>query len=279
MSEEISIGLLLGSAQPPCWFVQSLEQIEQDTSGSIEKIFVAKSSSIDVEKDLQFYIEDIREKGCWAPVAIGQKIARKIVGPIPELQSKPISEAMLNSDRGIEYFNPVPESRFRLSIPSTVVESLATTDVVLHWGVGILEGDILYAPKFGVWGIHHGNIRRYRGGPPGFWEFVHGVEHTAVTLQQYTEELDAGAIVAEREIDISDARNWRAIRRKQCQVTPPVITKGIRSVVDGTLEITSPDELGPVYRPSNRDCGVTIRYLAKTITSWLMKAKNEILYR
>lgn len=272
MSEEISIGLLLGSAQPPCWFVQSIEQIEQETEGTIEEIFVAKSSSADVDKDLQFYIEDVREKGCWAPVAIGQKIARKIIGPVPELQPKPIPTAILGGDRDIKSFEPVTESKFRLSIPSQIVDSLATTDVVLHWGIGILDGDILHAPTFGVWGIHHGDIRKYRGGPPGFWEFMHGVEQTAVTLQQFTEDLDAGGIVAEQEIDISGAHNWRAIRRKQCQATPPVIAEGVRAVVDGTLKTTSPGELGPVYRPSNRGCGVTAHYLAKTLTGWIKKA-------
>lgn len=68
-------------------------------------------------------------------------------------------------------------------------------DFILRFGFGIIRGDILDAARYGVWSYHHGDERRYRGGPPCFWEIFHGDAKTGTILQRLTDRLDGGIVL------------------------------------------------------------------------------------
>ena len=68
-------------------------------------------------------------------------------------------------------------------------------DFILRFGFGIIKGDVLQVPRWGVWSFHHGDERTYRGRPPGFWELVNGENVVGSILQRLTERLDAGTIL------------------------------------------------------------------------------------
>lgn len=68
-------------------------------------------------------------------------------------------------------------------------------DFLLRFGFNIIRGDILQAAKYGVWSFHHDDERLVRGGPPGFWEFMHRHHYNGVILQQLNEKLDKGFIL------------------------------------------------------------------------------------
>ncbi len=68
-------------------------------------------------------------------------------------------------------------------------------DVILRFAFGILKGDILETPRYGVWSFHHGDEREYRGQPPGFWEMMEGETTVGTILQRITERLDGGTVL------------------------------------------------------------------------------------
>ena len=69
-------------------------------------------------------------------------------------------------------------------------------DVALRLGFRILKGDALHIARYGVWSFHHGDNRRNRGGPAGFWEVMDDEPVTGAILQVLSEELDAGLVLA-----------------------------------------------------------------------------------
>ena len=71
-------------------------------------------------------------------------------------------------------------------------------DFILRFGFNIVRGDILQAATFGVWSFHHDDEMEYRGGPPGFWEWMHDDPRNGIILQQLTESLDKGYILKKR---------------------------------------------------------------------------------
>lgn len=85
--------------------------------------------------------------------------------------------------------------RERFSNDDVKMISSNNLDFILRFAFNIIEGDILSAAKHGVWSFHHGDDRKYRGSPPGFWECFHGDPLTGVVLQKLTESLDAGQIL------------------------------------------------------------------------------------
>ncbi|NVD43969.1 glucosamine inositolphosphorylceramide transferase family protein [Qipengyuania atrilutea] len=76
-------------------------------------------------------------------------------------------------------------------------------DLVIRFGYGILKGEILDIPSYGVWSFHHGDPSAYRGQPPGFWEIFHGRNHTGAILQVLSSELDAGRILHKGRFQIA----------------------------------------------------------------------------
>ena len=68
-------------------------------------------------------------------------------------------------------------------------------DFVLRFAFGIIRGEILDVPRYGVWSFHHDDERRYRGGPPCFWEIYEGDPVTGAVLQRLTDRLDGGVIL------------------------------------------------------------------------------------
>lgn len=80
-------------------------------------------------------------------------------------------------------------------------------DFILRFAFGIIRGDILESSKYGVWSFHHDDERKYRGGPPCFWEVYYGDEKTGYVLQRLTERLDGG-IVLKREFEETDKASY-----------------------------------------------------------------------
>lgn len=83
-------------------------------------------------------------------------------------------------------------------------------DFILRFAFGIIRGEILEVPRYGVWSFHHGDLDRYRGTPPGFWEIYHGDPVTGSVLQRLTDRLDGGVVLHRgffRTRDFSYVRN------------------------------------------------------------------------
>jgi hypothetical protein len=68
-------------------------------------------------------------------------------------------------------------------------------DFILRMGFGILRGEILKLPKYGIWSYHHGDERKYRGGAVSFWAIYNEDPVSAAILQRLTEKLDGGIIL------------------------------------------------------------------------------------
>ncbi|WP_276282366.1 hypothetical protein [Halorussus caseinilyticus] len=68
-------------------------------------------------------------------------------------------------------------------------------DFLLRFAFGIVKGEILDAPRYGIWSFHHDDERKYRGVPPCFWEIREADPVTGAVLQRLTERLDGGVVL------------------------------------------------------------------------------------
>lgn len=126
-------------------------------------------------------------------------------------------------------------------------------DFVLRFGFGILSGEILKLPKYGIWSYHHGDPRHYRGGPPVFWEIYNKSKSMGLILQKLGEELDAGEVLLEGKLACL-GHSYQASLSKHFQVGiefPAIVAKRIISQ-NGKLTSYQIDEKGPIYKvPGN----------------------------
>lgn len=149
------------------------------------------------------------------------------------------------------------------------LETLASLqlDFILRFGFGILKGEVLDIPKFGVWSFHHGNPRKYRGGPAGFWEIFNGDDITGSILQQLNEKLDQGLIIKEgffKTIDHSYKANLFHVLQETAS-WPSIAVKSIVYNNQEQLQLKSVEEKGKLYKvPSN---WTVLRFLYKVLSN------------
>jgi methionyl-tRNA formyltransferase len=147
--------------------------------------------------------------------------------------------------------------------PATTVDRIANADIALQNGVGILKGDVLTAPDHGVLSYHHGDIRRYRGVYTHLWNYLDRVATGGVTLLQLTEALDAGAIAAEREVDLADCLTWSELEGRKHRAGVPLVADAVQRFDAGREPERVPeDELGRMYYSSDVTLGVVAKYVA-----------------
>jgi folate-dependent phosphoribosylglycinamide formyltransferase PurN len=151
-----------------------------------------------------------------------------------------------------------------VELPDSTVETITTeADVAVQNGVGILTGDILTEPEYGVLSYHHGDIRRYRGVITHFWNYLNGDDTAGVTLLQLSEQLDAGGIAAEADVDLSGCHRWSEVEARKQIAGIPLLQRAVENFDDPTFtpETVPPEELGRMYYSSDVTLPVIGRYL------------------
>jgi methionyl-tRNA formyltransferase len=131
----------------------------------------------------------------------------------------------------------------------TVDEIRDSCDIVFRRGFGLIRGDVLEAAEQGVLSYHHGDPRKYRGGPAGFWEFMHDEPTAGMMVQSLRAELDAGVVQAYAEVDIDDCRSWGATRRRLYENSTHLLSEAVRTVQSPDRDPTEITDLGPVHHP------------------------------
>jgi len=126
-------------------------------------------------------------------------------------------------------------------------------DCLFRFGFGFIREPVLSLAPKGVLSYHHGDIRRYRGQPVGFWELLHGESEMGVTVQILSERLDAGKIVVERHIPIHAGDSLGSLERRAFDESTGLLYEACRLLAEnGFVPLRVPEEeLGALYTTPN----------------------------
>ena len=142
--------------------------------------------------------------------------------------------------------------------------------LVLIDGYGIIKEPILSVAPNGILSYHHGNIRKYRGMPPLFWEFFHGEKECGATVQRLSKKLDAGEIMAETSVKIDYAKSFESNKQALYKKSEQLIIDALEKVLndeDGSI----PKTFGKVYTlPNFREW---IFFILKSVKFKLLSGK------
>lgn len=167
-------------------------------------------------------------------------------------------------DAEVRYAETTPvDGRPAVTLPTGTVSRIADEcDVVVQNGVGILAGDVLTEPAYGVLSYHHGDIREYRGVITHFWNYLHGDDTAGVTLLQLDESLDGGGIAAETDVDLTGCTTWSEVESRKHIAGIPLVREAIEHLADPDFEPErlSEADLGRMYYSSDVTLGVIAKY-------------------
>ena len=128
-----------------------------------------------------------------------------------------------------KYFNGPVEYVTKINSPETAeLIKKYQADICFHSGGVILKEPVLSAARLGVLGYHHGDITKYRGGCPGFWELQNREKEAGVTLQILSDKLDTGDIVLLEHYQIEKNESIASLRKKLNENSIPLAAKALK---------------------------------------------------
>jgi len=244
---------------------RALEQAVQRTGISVPLVVVNDPASPDIDPNAiakainnslgvdtaRVLYRVVEREGAWSLVYAERKLSESFGTEFDSMKRVHVQDIPCLSESEFRYVTPESEGAWK-ELPSDTVDLVENRcDLGARFGFGLLSGDILRAPSFGVLSFHMADIRKYRGlGLPQAW--LDGRDTIGVTLQRLNEEIDGGEIIAYTDVDVSECRTvWEAWDATY-DVQGEVLATGIENLRDPGFEPEVPGCLGSYYSLEKR---------------------------
>jgi hypothetical protein len=119
-------------------------------------------------------------------------------------------------------------------LPASLIERI-TADravVIVKFGMGLLRVPDDAAFPIPILSYHHGDLRRFRGRPAGFYELLSGEPVVGQVVQRLSNRLDAGSVLAFAETK-AHAYSYRATMSEAYRASPLLLAQAIRNARAG----------------------------------------------
>lgn len=271
------------------WQVRALERMLAETDVDVPLVVVNATGDVDESgfsrgasqlgadaydnphsvglSDVKLFFKLLSTEGVWTAVLAEKKLSWMLGGYEPDLMKRHRYNTVdALEDADVVRCRPVPVEGEWCDLPGEVVDRVvAETDVAVRFGFSLLTGRIITEPEHGVLSFHPADVRRYRGLGP-VQPFLNDDDTAGTTLQQLTDDLDGGNVLAIEHVDISDDPPLGEIRRRLNLEQTGMLATGIERLNDPSFELQPPDELGTYTSVENRQSpAFAARVLAKNI--------------
>ncbi len=120
--------------------------------------------------------------------------------------------------------------------------------IVVAYGKILPEALINAFPQ-GVLNIHYSLLPRWRGASPVESAFLHGDDKTGVTIQKMVRKLDAGAVVAAREMEILSNDTTATLRPRLIALGADLLLEVLPKYMNSEITPVEQDELQVTHAP------------------------------
>ncbi|WP_040286906.1 methionyl-tRNA formyltransferase [Sporosarcina koreensis] len=149
---------------------------------------------------------------------------------------------------------PVKAEALRLGLPVIQPEKLKGSeelaeiialepDLIVTAAFGqLLPNDLLDAPKLGCINVHASLLPAYRGGAPIHQAVMDGCEETGVTIMYMVQKLDAGDMISQVKVPITETDDTGSMFGKLSAAGEQLLKETLPSILEGTNERIPQDE-------------------------------------
>ena len=123
--------------------------------------------------------------------------------------------------------------------------------MVMLGGFGIVKEPLLSLAPQGILSYHHGNMRKYRGQPVGFWELYNNESEMGVTVQRLAAGIDKGIPIVERTIPIEKKDNVSLLCKRAMTQSTKMMHEALRLIQSPDFKPVTIDEFGKIYTLPN----------------------------
>lgn len=123
--------------------------------------------------------------------------------------------------------------------------------LVMLGGFGIVKEPLLSLVPKGILSYHHGDMRKYRGQPVGFWELYHGEKEMGVTVQRLAAGLDRGTPIVEMAVPIEKGDSVATLRSRALDSSTGMMHEALRLIQQPDFKPAVINHYGPVFTIPN----------------------------
>lgn len=121
-------------------------------------------------------------------------------------------------------------------------------DLIITAAYGqIVPDEVLAAPKYECINVHGSLLPKYRGGAPIHYSVLNGDEQTGVTIMQMVSKMDAGDMITQATLPITQEDNVGSVHDKMMEVGAKALLETIPTIYDGTYSKTPQNEADVTY--------------------------------
>lgn len=131
------------------------------------------------------------------------------------------------------------------------LEALHIDTLVMLGGFGIIKEPLLSLAPNGILSYHHGNMRKYRGQPVGFWELYHNEKEMGVTVQRLSAGIDKGTPIVEKTVPIEKSDTVSTLSKRALDSSTTMMHEALLRIQSPEYEPTQIDKYGPIYTLPN----------------------------
>jgi methionyl-tRNA formyltransferase len=148
------------------------------------------------------------------------------------------------------------EMGIRVAQPETKNEifkeiSAISPDLIIVAAYGkILTKEILDLPKFGAINVHPSLLPKYRGSSPIESAILNGDKTTGVTIMLMNEKMDAGPIISQKEMQISENENAVSLEKKLSELGAKLLSSTLKEWI--SLK-EMPEQIERLIYPQQQD--------------------------
>lgn len=124
-------------------------------------------------------------------------------------------------------------------------------DLIITAAFGqLLPKGLLDIPKEGCINVHASLLPALRGGAPIHYAILQGHKKTGITIMYMAEKLDAGDIISQREVAITDTDDVGSLHDKLAAAGAELLADTLPSIFNGTAEAKQQDDAKATYAPN-----------------------------
>lgn len=120
--------------------------------------------------------------------------------------------------------------------------------IVVSYGK-ILPASIINIPKILTLGIHPSLLPAYRGAAPINWVLIKGERETGVSLFKIDEKMDAGEIIAQEKLVISNDDDFLTLSKKIYALSKKLLIEHLPLLDEGKFRLTPQKHQGLSFAP------------------------------
>lgn len=127
--------------------------------------------------------------------------------------------------------------------------------IVIAYG-RFLPTEILNIPSLGAINVHGSLLPQYRGAAPINWAIINGEKETGLSIIKLTKEMDAGDILAQAKISITDDDTSMTLREKMMKEGPSLLQQTLDDLSENRCTPVAQDHSKVTFAPKlNKELG------------------------